>query len=41
MISPSVTPAYLELAQRRRPPLATLDAALARAAKAAGVETYE
>jgi len=31
--------AYLELAQRRRLPLATLDAALARAAKAAGVET--
>jgi predicted nucleic acid-binding protein len=31
--------AYLELAQRRRVPLATLDAALARAAKAAGVET--
>lgn len=30
--------AYLELAQRRRLPLATLDAALARAAKAAGVE---
>ena len=31
--------AYLELAQRRRLPLATIDAALARAAKAAGVET--
>jgi predicted nucleic acid-binding protein len=30
--------AYLELAQRRRLPLATLDAALARAAQAAGVE---
>lgn len=30
--------AYLELAQRRRLPLATLDAALARAARAAGVE---
>ncbi|MBI1868435.1 MAG: type II toxin-antitoxin system VapC family toxin [Methylocystis sp.] len=30
--------AYLELAQRRRLPLATLDAALARAAEAAGVE---
>ncbi|MGJ0394192.1 MAG: type II toxin-antitoxin system VapC family toxin [Methylocystis sp.] len=30
--------AYLELAQRRRMPLATLDAALARAAKAAGVD---
>lgn len=31
--------AYLELAQRRRLPLTTLDAALARAAHAAGVET--
>lgn len=31
--------AYLKLAQRRRLPLATLDAALARAAKASGVET--
>jgi predicted nucleic acid-binding protein len=30
--------AYLELAQRRRLPLATLDAALARAAEQAGVE---
>jgi predicted nucleic acid-binding protein len=30
--------AYLELAQRRRFPLATLDGALARAAAAAGVE---
>jgi predicted nucleic acid-binding protein len=30
--------AYLELAQRRRLPLATLDAALVRAARAAGVE---
>ena len=30
--------AYLELAQRRRLPLATLDGALAAAAKAAGVE---
>jgi predicted nucleic acid-binding protein len=30
--------AYLELAQRRRLPLATLDEALARAAKAAGVD---
>jgi predicted nucleic acid-binding protein len=30
--------AYLELAQRRRLPLITFDAALARAAKAAGVE---
>jgi predicted nucleic acid-binding protein len=29
---------YLELAQRRRLPLATLDAALARAARQAGVE---
>ncbi len=31
--------AYLELAQRRRLPLATLDKALIRAAQAAGVET--
>jgi predicted nucleic acid-binding protein len=31
--------AYLELAQRKRLPLATLDIALARAARAAGVET--
>jgi predicted nucleic acid-binding protein len=31
--------AYLELAQRRRMPLATLDAALTTAAKAAGVAT--
>jgi len=31
--------AYLELAQRRRLPLATLDAALAQAARVAGVET--
>lgn len=30
--------AYLELAQRRRLPLATLDAALAKAASAAGVQ---
>ncbi len=30
--------AYLELAQRRRLPLATLDAALGRAAQAAGVQ---
>lgn len=30
--------AYLELAQRRRLPLATLDAALARAARAARIE---
>lgn len=30
--------AYLELAQRRRLPLATLDTALARAARAAGVD---
>ncbi|MBG0810070.1 type II toxin-antitoxin system VapC family toxin [Methylosinus sp. H3A] len=30
--------AYLELAQRRRMPLATLDAALARAARASGVD---
>jgi predicted nucleic acid-binding protein len=30
--------AFLELAQRRRLPLATLDAALARTARAAGVE---
>lgn len=30
--------AYLELAQRRRLPLATLDAALTRAARAAGVD---
>lgn len=30
--------AYLELAQRRRLPLATLDAALARGARAAGVD---
>ena len=31
--------AYLELAQRRRLPLATLDAALIRAASSSGVET--
>lgn len=31
--------AYLELAQRKRIPLATLDGALTRAAQAAGVET--
>ena len=32
--------AYLELAQRRKLPLATLDAALLAAAKAAGVPTF-